>query len=79
MKNILALLAFAFFITCSTTANAGEKLRSSVAYQQIDDAGRTYLSECISNKANSIKHCVKQTKKMMKEQYKAAKMAENKK
>lgn len=79
MRKILMLLAIAFSITCNNTTYAGDKPHNSATAQQIDDAARAYLSECINNKANSIKQCIKQTKHMMKKQYKAAAKAEKNK
>ena len=79
MRKILASALFvSAVIGITMAANAGYKHHNSAAAQQIDDAGRTYLSECIKNKANSIKHCYKQTKEMMKEKYKTAIKAEQK-
>lgn len=77
MRKILASALFvSAIIGIATAVNAGDKLHNSTTAQQIDDAGRTYLSECIKNKTNSIKHCYKQTKHILKEKYKAAAKAE---
>lgn len=50
---------------------AGDKVHSEV-WQKIDDAGRANLQKCLSDKSKSIKHCVKETKDMMKREMKKA-------
>mgnify|MGYP006873073142 CR=1 FL=1 len=80
MRNILTSGLFVLAVIGTATAvNAGYKHHSSAAAQQIDDAARTYLSECIADKSKSIKHCYKQAKHMMKEKFKAAEKAEENK